>query len=106
MNYWAGLPLPGQPVSVMTDADGRFRLTGIGRDRIVEIAVEEPTIQDATFTAMTRATTAVSTPRDAFTAKTIYGSTFNHLIPPGRALRHRPRQEDQAAPGRRGRRRQ
>ena len=77
---------PGQPASVTTDAEGRFRLTGIGRDRIVNIAVEGPTIQSATITAMTRNAAAVSTPKDAFGAKTVYGATFDHLIPPGRAL--------------------
>jgi RNA polymerase sigma factor (sigma-70 family) len=84
-NYWAGR-LPGQPISVTTDAEGRFHLTGIGRDRIVELEVEGPTIQSATITVMTRATGPVSSPRDAFAAKTIYGASFDHLIPPGRAL--------------------
>ena len=96
---------PGQPSSVATDAEGRFRLTGIGRDRIVNIAVEGPTIQSATITAMTRDAAAVSTPKDAFGAKTVYGATFTHLIPPGRALTGVvPRQADRAAPGRRERR--
>src|SRR5262249_10067681 len=36
---WRG-PLPGQPPGVTTDADGRFRLTGLGRDRIVRLALE------------------------------------------------------------------
>ena len=80
------MKLPGQPASVTTDAEGRFRLTGIGRDRIVDIAVEGPTIQSATITAMTRDAAAVSTPKDAFAARTVYGATFDHLIPPGRAL--------------------
>ena len=35
---------------------------------------------------MTRDAAAVSTPKDAFGAKTVYGATFDHLIPPGRAL--------------------
>ena len=35
---------------------------------------------------MTRNAAAVSTPKDAFAAKTVYGATFDHLIPPGRAL--------------------
>jgi hypothetical protein len=88
MNYWSGMRLPGQPASVTTDAEGRFRLAGIGRNRIVEIDVEGPAIQGATITAMTRKSAAVSTPKDAdaVTARTIYGATFDHLLPPGRAL--------------------
>ena len=43
--YWAATQLPGRPASVATDGEGRFRLTGIGRDRIVRLAVEGPTIQ-------------------------------------------------------------
>jgi RNA polymerase sigma factor (sigma-70 family) len=85
-SYWGGMRLLGQPESVMTDAEGRFRLTGIGRDRIVDLAVEGPTIQSATITAMIRNAAAVSSPKGAFAAKTIYGATFDHLVPPGRAL--------------------
>jgi RNA polymerase sigma factor (sigma-70 family) len=84
--YWAAGRRPGPPASVTTDADGRFRLTGIGRDRIVGIDVKGPTIQSATITAMTRNAAAVSGPKDAFGAKTVYGATFEHLVPPGRAL--------------------
>jgi protocatechuate 3,4-dioxygenase beta subunit len=83
---WPAAKRPGPPASVKTDADGRFRLTGIGRERIVDIGVEGPTIQSATITAMTRKAAAVSTPKDAFGARTVYGATFDHLIPPGRAL--------------------
>jgi len=83
-NYW--IALPGAPASTLTDGDGRFRLTGIGRARIVDLAVEGPTIQSATITAMTRAAASVSAPPGAFAAKTIYGATFDHTIPPGRAL--------------------
>ncbi len=83
-NYWSRIP--GHPANVTTDAEGRFRMTGIGRDRIVEIAVEGPTIQNATITAMTRNAATVSTPPGTFAARTIYGASFDHLIPPGRAL--------------------
>jgi RNA polymerase sigma factor (sigma-70 family) len=83
-NY--GSRLPGEPATVTTDIEGRFGLTGIGRDRIVEIEVEGPTIQNATITAMTRKAATVSTPPGTFAAKTIYGASFDHLIPPGRAL--------------------
>src|SRR5262249_37923077 len=37
--------LPGQPREIITDADGRFRLTGVGRDRMVTLALESPLIQ-------------------------------------------------------------
>ncbi len=80
------MKLPGQPASVTTDAEGRFRLTGIGRDRIVEIKVEGPTIQNATISAITRDVAAISQPKDAFAARTLYGATFDHITPPGRAL--------------------
>ena len=85
-SYDADYALPGRPSSITTDGEGRFRLTGIGRDRIVEIAVEGPTIQGATITAMTRDAAAVSMPKDAFMARTVYGARFDHLIGPGRAL--------------------
>jgi RNA polymerase sigma factor (sigma-70 family) len=86
-HFWNN-PLPGQPTSVTTDAEGRFRLTGVGRDRIVELQIEAPTIQSATITAMTRPSATVSSPPGTGTvvAKTIYGASFDHLVPPGRAL--------------------
>ena len=70
----------------MTDADGRFRLSGIGRDRIIDIEVEGPTIQSATIHVMTRTGKAVSSPPGTFGGQTIYPASFEHFIPPGRAL--------------------
>jgi protocatechuate 3,4-dioxygenase beta subunit len=40
---WAG-PLPGQPAVLTTAADGRFRLAGVGRDRVVSLHLEAPGI--------------------------------------------------------------
>jgi CarboxypepD_reg-like domain len=86
-DFWNN-PLPGQPASVTTDAEGRFTLTGVGRDRIVEMQIEAPSIQSATITAMTRPSATVSSPPGTpiVVAKTIYGASFDHLVPPGRAL--------------------
>src|SRR5207245_198563 len=39
---------------VTTGADGRFTLKGIGRERIVSLHVQGPTIATQTFKAMTR----------------------------------------------------
>jgi RNA polymerase sigma factor (sigma-70 family) len=47
-------PLPGRPPQVTTGADGRFRLAGLGRDRLVSLALEGPAVPPAVFTAMTR----------------------------------------------------
>jgi RNA polymerase sigma factor (sigma-70 family) len=49
---WAG-PVPGQPASVTTGADGRFRLTGLGRDRWVILALEGASIQHRQISART-----------------------------------------------------
>ncbi len=83
-NYWTALP--GEAASVITDSGGRFRLTGIGRDRIVDIEIEDPTIQSATISVMTRSVAPVSSPPGTFAAETIYGATFDYVVPPGRAL--------------------
>ncbi len=47
-------PLPGQLPQVTTAADGRFRLTGLGRDRLVTLTLEGPTSLFMQHFAMTR----------------------------------------------------
>jgi RNA polymerase sigma factor (sigma-70 family) len=83
-DYWTALP--GEPAAIVTDADGRFRMNGIGRDRIVDMEVEGPTIQSARITVMTRTGAPVSSPPGTFAGTTIYGARFDHVVPPGRAL--------------------
>jgi hypothetical protein len=39
---------------VTTDADGRFRLTGIGRERLVDLLVQGPTIEQTELRVLTR----------------------------------------------------
>jgi hypothetical protein len=55
---WRG-PFPEQPLSAATDVDGRFRLTGLGRDRIVSLALAGPAIQHTSLTAVIRPSTAI-----------------------------------------------
>jgi beta-lactamase regulating signal transducer with metallopeptidase domain/protocatechuate 3,4-dioxygenase beta subunit len=50
---WTG-SLPNQPAIMTTSRDGRFRLTGIGRDRLVQIYIEAPTIASTFAMVMTR----------------------------------------------------
>jgi protocatechuate 3,4-dioxygenase beta subunit len=50
---WNG-SLPGQSPIVTTGRNGRFRFTGIGRDRLVQVWVEAPTIASDFAMVMTR----------------------------------------------------
>ncbi|HEV3255739.1 MAG TPA: sigma-70 family RNA polymerase sigma factor [Gemmataceae bacterium] len=77
---WRG-PFPGQPPGVTTDADGRFRLTGLGRDRIVALRLEGSGIQDTLLVAATRHSTA--TPYVAG----ILGASFDYVAPACRPIR-------------------
>lgn len=52
-------PLPGQPPNVTTAANGHFRLTGLGRDRRVTLALEGPAVPPTVCTVMTRPAAAV-----------------------------------------------
>jgi RNA polymerase sigma factor (sigma-70 family) len=83
--WWAG-PLPGQPASVTTGADGKFRLTSIGRERRVGLVVEGPAIQYVQLEAMTRAGEPVVNP-SPYRQQRIYGATFEYLAAPSRPIR-------------------
>jgi RNA polymerase sigma factor (sigma-70 family) len=76
---WRG-PLPGQLLGVTTDADGRFRLTGVGRDRIVRLALLGPAIGDGILAAATRPS------RGAPSKGGIHGASFDYLAPPARPI--------------------
>jgi RNA polymerase sigma factor (sigma-70 family) len=51
---WRVELLPGLVPDVRTDADGRFTLNGLGRDRIAEIKVSAPGVIDTRMEVMTR----------------------------------------------------
>jgi hypothetical protein len=77
-------PIPGQSRSVATDQGGRFRHTGIGRERLVEVGYEGPAgIAHGSFHAITRPAETISgTPGGI----TIYGAEFRHLAQPSRPI--------------------
>jgi RNA polymerase sigma factor (sigma-70 family) len=77
---WRG-PLPGQPPGVTTGADGRFRLTGVGRDRIVRLAFEGSTIPRGFLTVAARPSPAIPY------AGGIFATTFDYVAPPSRSFR-------------------
>jgi hypothetical protein len=64
----------------MTGPDGRFRLTGLGRDRLVSLALEGPAIPSAVFVAATR-------PAEAATSPGARGTPFEYVTPAPRPVR-------------------
>lgn len=74
-----------------TDADGRFRLDGIGRDRFVTLHLKGPGIHYSSIRVMTRAGKAVHNEmRDV----TIHGAAFDYLVRPARLIRGTVRDRD------------
>ncbi len=66
-------------LAATTGEDGWFSLTGVGAERIAELAVSGPTIASTTIHAMTRGGTAVKLERD-----TVIGEVFGETILPNR----------------------
>jgi RNA polymerase sigma factor (sigma-70 family) len=72
-------PLPGQPPAT-TDADGRFRLTGLGRDRLVSLALEGQAILPTSFGVTVNRPTEAAVPRSL-------GRSFEHVSAARRPIR-------------------
>jgi hypothetical protein len=71
----------GIPTALTTDKDGRFRLTGLGRERVVYLALRGPDIQHADLTVLTRAGADGLPAEDR-----IYDATFRHLAGPTKPI--------------------
>ncbi|MBI1914176.1 MAG: sigma-70 family RNA polymerase sigma factor [Planctomycetes bacterium] len=70
----------GLPASLTTDREGRFRLTGVGRERLVYLKVRGKDNEHARFRVMTR---RGLTPTQGG-HHGVYPATFDHLVGPGR----------------------
>jgi RNA polymerase sigma factor (sigma-70 family) len=93
---WTG-PLPGQAAAVTTGADGRFRITGLGRERLVRLIVEGPGIRYMRIETMTRVGEAVVNP-DPHRQQRIHGATFDLFAEPARPIRGVVRDKDTGKP--------
>jgi hypothetical protein len=80
--------IPGRPAEWTADADGRFRLTGFGRDRTVTLAVTGDGIAGKTIGVMTRPGPVVVGKPTQFRPepRKLYGAAFDLTAPPGRAV--------------------
>ncbi|HEV3260032.1 MAG TPA: hypothetical protein VG013_24400 [Gemmataceae bacterium] len=70
----------GVPHSVKTGVDGRFRLSGFGRERVVELAIEGPALEQRRVSVMTRMDSPKGMP--PFT----YGARFDHRAAPAKPI--------------------
>jgi protocatechuate 3,4-dioxygenase beta subunit len=85
-------PVPLLPTTT-TDADGRFRLDGFGRERLVELRIESPAIETQTVYVITRDAGRTLTPvrmKDPFSGSDpkvfVRPNGFTHPAPPGLAV--------------------
>jgi protocatechuate 3,4-dioxygenase beta subunit len=80
--------------TVTTDADGRFRLIGIGRDRLVTARLDGPTVVSQHLHILTRAGERIEVPEregrpeygEPGTVTTYYGADFKHAAAPCRPI--------------------
>jgi beta-lactamase regulating signal transducer with metallopeptidase domain len=76
----------GLPVVVTTDADGRFSIQGVGRERLIRLNFSGPTIQTKTISVLTRdikpfqVTNGRGSPDWGITL--YYGTRFTHAAAP------------------------
>jgi RNA polymerase sigma factor (sigma-70 family) len=88
---WFG-PFPRQLSTLTTDAEGHFRLTGVGKDRLVQFQVQGPNIQWGPMRAIAREMKAPVEPRKVRFAEgpvfhPVYPATFDHVFQPSRLIR-------------------
>ncbi len=75
---------------VVTDAQGRFKLSGVGRERIIELLISADGLETRTLYVRTRNGEAVQLPHDVTDpdagSETVYGPTFEYALAPSLPL--------------------
>src|SRR5262249_49549100 len=82
------------PLQVTTDSAGRFRLTGIGRNRLVSAQLDGPTITSQHLHMLTRPGTMIEVTdyegkpeyNDPRRVTTYYGADFRHAAAPTKPI--------------------
>ncbi len=77
---WKG-PLPGSPPTIVTDAEGRWRCAGFGRDRIAAFALEGPGVPRTALNVTTRPG------EEASKSLHILGPAYDYLTPAVHTIR-------------------
>jgi RNA polymerase sigma factor (sigma-70 family) len=96
--------VPGLPHQAVTDPEGRFRLTGIGRDRLVMVRVSGPTIATQDLRVLTRSGQPIEVPETTYldgrpaSVATYYGARFRHVAVPTKPIAGVVRDKDTKKP--------
>jgi RNA polymerase sigma factor (sigma-70 family) len=101
------LPKPSR--STHTDRDGRFRITGVGTERLATIRIKSPAIAQTALYVATRtgldpapyneaAKNQVQQHPNNYPLPLLYGPTFTHVAIPGRTIEGVIREEPGAKP--------
>jgi hypothetical protein len=104
---WWG-PLPQHPEVVTTAADGRFRVRGLGRERVVILELQGTAIANAAFWVMTRAGDTIVGPGKEMKTQPnvtrriapvkLYAATFRFLAAASRPIRGVVRDKETGKP--------
>lgn len=91
--------LPGVTTEAVTDADGRFRLDGLGRERLASLHIRGPGIVATSIGVMTREAPDVhARPLGATEGLVTYGAAFTLALKPGRTVTGVVRDKTTGAP--------
>jgi RNA polymerase sigma factor (sigma-70 family) len=100
---WVGRDLGSLFAPVKTDADGRFEIKGVGRERLAELRFEAPAIATADVFAMTRPGQTLRLPGyrqylPRTTILTLHGNGFGHVAAPCKPIVGVVRDKDTGKP--------
>jgi hypothetical protein len=97
-----GLPhgIPGLPPTITTGEDGRFRLTGVGRERFVGAWIGGPKVRAGRLWFVTRAVPKfqVFINPDLDYKHVVYGASFEHIAAPAKPMIGTVRDKDTGKP--------
>jgi RNA polymerase sigma factor (sigma-70 family) len=99
---WMGRDVGRILPPTITDADGKFKLTGVGRERVVKLRIEGPTITTSDLWAMTRGGESIRAaqfrPGTTEPEITFAAARVEHVASPGLAVTGTIRDKDTGKP--------